>query len=116
MEVLRDKAPTIIGVLVLILLCGIAYYLLVVESSSYYTRIDNSKVEFLSSNTDMQYQYTLISYNENDVKREIKFKTSRKLTEGAFIKMEVMITRGVTSWQEVSYQELPSRVREHYQE
>lgn len=116
MEVLRDKASTIIGVLVLILLCGIAYYLLVEESSFYYTQVDNTKVEFLSSSRNMQYQYTLTSYTEFGVTKEIKFKTTRKLREGAFLKMKVMITRGVTSWQEVSYQELPNKIKTWYQE
>lgn len=116
MEMLKSKISIITGIAAFVLLCGIAYYLLVVESSFYYTKIDNSKVEPLSTGTDMKYQYTLACYQENGMEKEIKFKTKKKLKEGALIKMKVMITRGVISWQEISYQELPSKVIGYYQE
>ena len=81
--------------------------------SIYYTQIDNTKIEKVSSSDNMKYEYTLDCYNENGKKRELKFKTSRELKEDAFLKLEVK-TFGVHSWEEVQYHELPEKVQTNY--
>lgn len=60
------------------------------------------------------YYYTLRSYDENEVGREITFGTSRELKEGAFIRLTVMPVRGVLEWSEIQYDELPIAVEEQY--
>lgn len=59
----------------------------------------------------MKYQYTLTAYDEGGKTKEISFKTSRELTEGAYLKLEVMSIRGVVSWEEVQETELPDKVK-----
>ena len=49
--------------------------------------------------------------NDNFKKKEIKFRTSRELKEDSYLKLEVMVTRGVKSWEEVQVNELPEKVK-----
>ncbi len=63
---------------------------------------------------NMDYSYTLFSYDENGNGKDITFGTSRKLKEGAFIRLTVMPIRGVLEWSEVQYDELPIAVQEQY--
>ena len=62
----------------------------------------------------LPYSYTLTSYDENGKEKEITFGTSKELQEGAFISLEVVPVRGVTSWAEVQYEELPEAVQGKY--
>ena len=88
---------------------------------AYYTQIDNSRVETNDSKGgvidfkgNLPYSYTLTSYDENGEEKEITFGTSKELQEGAFISLEVVPVRGVTSWAEVQYEELPAAVQSYY--
>ena len=92
-----------------------------VGSLSYYSQIDNSKIEQVESSGvvidftgGMSYQYTLFSYDENGKGKDITFGTSRELREGAFIRLTVMPVRGVVEWKEVQYDELPEAVQSCY--
>ena len=109
MESLKEKIPMIIAVVVAIAICVAILYLF----ENYFTQIDNTKIEKLSSTDDMKYKYTLECYNEKGKKKELKFKTSRELKEDAFLKLEVK-TLGVHSWEEVQYDELPKKVQTNY--
>ncbi len=111
MDSIKEKIPMIIAVIVAIALCGVAYYFLVYQQSNYYTQIDNTKIQSISATDDMKYEYTLDCYNENGKKKEIKFRTSRELKEDSYLKLEVMVTRGVKTWEEVQANELPEKVK-----
>lgn len=105
----------IIAVIVTVLaiggcLAGALYYL-EKQDEFYYTKIDNSRTRELSSDEDMKFEYTLDCYNKDGKKRELEFKTSRKLKEGAFLSLEVR-SFGVHKWQEVNYNDLPPKVQE----
>ena len=50
-------------------------------------------------------------FSENGKKKEIKFRTSRELKEDSYLKLEVMVTRGVKTWEEVQANELPEKVK-----
>lgn len=113
MENIKDKLPMFIAVIVAIVFLGIAIYFMEFSESVYYTQIDNSKMTSISATDNMKYEYNLNCYNEKGSKKEIKFKTSRELRERAFLKLEVR-SLGVHSWEEVSFDELPSRVKEKY--
>lgn len=87
----------------------------------YYTQIDNSKVSegkprdgVIDRQGGMSYSYTLPAYNEKGMWKDITFGASRKLREGAFLKLTVSPIRGVVEWSEVTYEELPEAVREEY--
>lgn len=115
MENIKGKIFAGIGIVVVIAVFFIIFWLLFYQESTYYTRIDNTKVEQLSSG-DMRYEYTLDAYNEKGNSKEVTFKTSRELKDDAYLKLDVMLTRGVKSWEEVQYDELPDKVQEQYNE
>lgn len=112
MEEFKEKIPMIIAFVVVIMLIFGAYYILFVHKDIYYTQIDNTKIEKISSSDDMKYQYTLIAYDKSGKEKEIEFKTSRELKEDAYLELEIMVTRGVVNWKEVEVNELPDRVKE----
>ena len=111
MEDLKEKLPIIIAVIIVIALIVGAYYFLVVHKDQYYTQIDNTKIQEISGSDDMKYEYTLTAYNKNGKEKEVKFKTSRELREGAYLELDVMQMRGVINWREVQQDELPEDVK-----
>ena len=111
MEDLKEKIPIIIAVIIVIALAIGAYYFLVVHKDVYYTQIDNTKIEELSESDDMKYQYTLMAYNKNGKEKEVQFKTSRELREGAYLELDIMQMRGVINWREVQVDDLPDDVK-----
>ena len=111
MESFKEKIPMIIAVIIVIALAVGAYYFLIVHKDQYYTQIDNTKIQEASSTDDMRYEYTLTAYNKNGKEKEIKFKTSRELREGAYLELDVMQMRGVVNWKEAQQNELPEAVK-----
>ena len=111
MESFKEKIPMIIAVIIVIALAVGAYYFLIVHKDQYYTQIDNTKIQEVSSTDDMRYEYTLTAYNKNGKEKEIKFKTNRKLREGAYLELDVMQMRGVVNWKEAQQNELPEAVK-----
>ena len=92
------------------------------RDTSYYTQVDNTRISRhggqgavdLSGNGGMEFSYTLPSYDENGRQEDITFGASRELREGAFLCLTVRPGRGVMTWAEVRYDELPPAVRAHY--
>lgn len=113
MENIKEKIPMIIAVIVAIAICIVGAYFLENHEAIYYTQIDNSKIEKLSTTNDMKYEYKLDCYTENGKKKELKFKTSRELKENAYLMLEVR-SFGVHSWKEVQYNELPDKIKTNY--
>lgn len=111
MEEFKEKLPIIIAVIIVIALMVGAYYFLVVHKDQYYTQIDNTKIQEVSGTDDMKYEYTLTAYNKNGKEKEVKFKTSRELREGAYLELDVMQMRGVVNWREVQTDDLPDDVK-----
>ena len=111
METFKEKLPIIIVIIIVIALMFGLFYFLVLHKNLYYTQIDNTKVQQVSNSDDMKYQYTLMAYNKNGKKKEIQFKTSRELREDAYLELEVMQIRGVTTWNDVQAQALPDEVK-----
>lgn len=110
------KGKIIIITIVLCLLCcvvGGVWYLQCYEDV-YYTKIDNTKLQEVSINSDssdMKYEYTLDCYNKDGKKRNLKFKTFRILKQDAYLLLEVR-SLGVHKWEEVQYNDLPQKVQE----
>ena len=111
MENFKEKLLIIIAVIIMIALAVGAYYFLVVHKEIYYTQIDNTKIEEVSATDDMKYEYTLTAYNKNGKEKEVQFKTSRELREGAYLELDVMQMRGVINWREVQTEDLPDDVK-----
>lgn len=77
----------------------------------FYSQVDNSRMRELPPSEDMKYEYKLNCYNDKGKGRELTFKTSRKLKEGAYISLEVR-AMGVHTWEEVQYSGLPQKVQQ----
>ncbi len=114
MEDVKEKIFIGIGVSIAIIVFLVMLWLLFYQNTTYYTRVDNTKVKQLNSG-DMRYEYTLDAYQENGKLKEVTFKTSRELKNGAYLELEVMVTRGVKSWKEVQFSDLPNKVKEKYE-
>lgn len=113
------KKILIVLVVVLVLVAGVAFFYLCNgdHSTVYYTVIDNSRVEEQTtpvSNGAGSYKYRLDAYDADGNIKNLTFKASRELRQGAYLKLEVMPIRGVISWEEVHYEELPETVKGTY--
>ncbi len=115
MESIKEKMPMIIVAIIAIAILGGAVYFFEYYEAVYYTRIDNAKLEKVSSSDEMKYQYTLDSYDEKGNKKELSFKASRELKQDAYLLLEVR-SIGVHTWKEIQYEELPDSVKIHYEE
>lgn len=107
----------IVGIIVtiLVVVCmGVAF--LATQNDDYYTQIDNRWVQEIAPHGAMNYKYTLTAYDENGNEKDVVFETSRILTEDAFLCLKVNFIRGVVTWAEVEYKELPARVQQYYNE
>ncbi len=110
---MKEKLFIIIGIITFIILSIGAFMYIENKEDVYYTQIDNSYIKKLSVNEDMKYEYTLDCFDESGNKKELSFKTVRELKETAFLKLEVR-SFGIHSWAEVTYDELPDKVKEKY--
>lgn len=89
-------------------------------SGTYYTQIDNTKVEpqrsdggVIDFTGGMPWRYTLTCYNEDGDMQELSFGTERQLRDGAYLRLDVVPIRGVIGWREVQFDELPSAMQPH---
>ena len=64
----------------------------------------------------MNYKYTLVAYDESGNAKDVTFETSKVLTDGAYLCLKVAPIRGVVTWAEMQFDELPSSVQEKYKE
>lgn len=94
-------------------LAGGLYYLECLENYDelFYSQVNDNRLRELSSSDTMKYEYTLDCYNKNGKKRELVFKTSRILKNGAYIALEVR-SLGVHKWEKVQYSDLPPKAQE----
>lgn len=115
MESIKEKTPMVMAIIFAIVIFGVACYFFEFYQCVYYTKIDNTRIEKLSTTDDMKYEYCLDCYNEKGKKKEIKFKTSRELREDAYLSLLVKAT-GVNKWEEIQYNELPEKVKINYAE
>ena len=125
---MKSKKKTVFAILAAVIVLLIAVVAFTVPSlfdgskaTIYYTQIDNSKIDendskggVVNFKGNLPYSYTLTSYDEKGKEKEITFGTSKELQDGVFISQEVVPVRGVTSWDEVQYEELPEAVRSKY--
>ncbi len=79
--------------------------------SIYYTSINNKNI-FL--NDDDRYEYILDSYDNKGNVKSLTFTASKELRENAYLELYVAPFRGVTYWQEIQYNDLPSIVQKIY--
>ncbi len=107
---MKERLGIVLGIIIFLTLSIIMFYYFENYTKIYYTQIDNTKIEKISNG---DYKYTLDSYDERGNKKTLKFKTSRELKSDAYLKLEVYYL-GVHSWEEVSYEDMPEKVRKKY--
>ena len=94
------KKTIIIAVIAILVVAFIAVaFLATQKSADYYTQIDNDCVTEIAPHGAMNYRYTLSAYDETGAEKELNFETSR---------------RGVVTWAEVQFDEMPAAVQEQY--
>lgn len=102
------------GALILIVLCMSAASMATQGKTNYYTQIDNRWVKEIAPHGAMNYKYTLVAYDADGKERDIEFETSRVLADGAYLCLKVAPIRGVVSWAEIQYGEMPEAVQAVY--
>ena len=102
-----------IGIVIVVAVLAITFmtvaFLTTQTNTDYYTQIDNRWVTDIAPHGAMNYKYTLVAYN-------VTFETSKVLTDGAYLCLKVAPIRGVVTWAEMQFDELPSSVQEKYKE
>ena len=93
---------------------GILYQSTADNAESLYSQIDNEKLEPITPHGGMSYRYTLRAYTGSGAGKNLELDTSRELKDGAYILVKVAPFRGVISWEEVSFEQLPPPVQAHY--
>ncbi len=111
---MKEKILILVGSSIFLLLCVALVSYFFIQSQIFYTQVDNTKIEKLDDRHDMEYEYSLVMYDSNGRKKEISFQTSRVLREGAYLRIQFYPLTGVHAWEEVSFEELPSKVQTHY--
>lgn len=76
----------------------------------YYTMITSSGVQ----NKNERYGYELTAYNEQGKEKKLGFSAGKRLKQGAYVRLYHTLIRGVTHWEEVSFEELPKEVQLKY--
>lgn len=104
--------------ILLVLVVGVFFLFIAPPRTDYYTRIDNLKYEENNSSGGvadltggMKYLYTLKSYASDGAEKDITFGADKILKDGAYLKLEYTLTRGVLDWGEVEWEALPRNVQ-----
>ena len=111
MNYLRKNLFLIVSFIIFMILVVSAYYFFS-QAKTFYTQVDNTGVE--ARNSSRRYEYSLKMYDTNGKSKVIKFTTSRLLREDAFLKVKYYNISGVNIWEELSFNELPSKVKRKY--
>lgn len=114
MENTKEKIIIALCLAIFIILCVFIYHYTFIESKKYYTIVDNEKKTELDKNGDIRFEYNLESYDEEGKEKSIKFQTTRELRDGAYLKIEYMLFRGVISWEEVQKEDIPKKLKEKF--
>ena len=103
------KAGIILIVGVLAVLFMTVAFLTTQTNEDYYAQVDNRWVTEIAPHGLMNYKYSLVAYNSSGEAKDITFETSKILKDQAFINLKVAPIRGVVTWAEINYEELPEK-------
>lgn len=79
----------------------------------WYVQVDNEKLTAADENNNgFDCHYELPAVNAEGVTETLGFDTSRELREGAYLRLETLALRGVSSWEEVAWDEIPTAAQE----
>ena len=81
------------------------------SAESWYSQSNNDLVTEITPHGGMNYRYPVTAYDEGGGSRTVDFDTSRVLRDGAYLRLEIAAFRGVISWEEVAWEDLPAAVQ-----
>lgn len=103
---------------VLILIVGTASYFYFYSGQDYYTKITSTGESFVTKVDGSEKEITDVSYHQvafdkNGKEKAVDFNSTlgRDLRIGAYLKLTVNRNKGVLSWEEVTYEDLPASVK-----
>ncbi|WP_240419374.1 YxeA family protein [Paenibacillus periandrae] len=59
-----------------------------------------------------RYGYELTAYNEKGKEKKLGFSAGKPLRKGAYVQLYNTLIRGVTHWEEITFEELPEAVQQ----
>ena len=108
------KVLAIVAVIVVAAVAaGWGYEKVFVSSDAWYAQVDNEKLTTAGENNNgFDYHYDLPAVSAEGATETLGFDTSRELREGAYLRLETLALRGVSSWEEVAWDEIPTAAQE----
>ncbi|OUP07306.1 YxeA family protein [Collinsella sp. An2] len=89
------------------------YQQVFVDSSEWYVQVDNARLTKADENNNgFDYHYDLPAADAQGKQETLGFDASHELREGAYLKLETLALRGVVSWEEVSWDEIPAAAQD----
>lgn len=78
---------------------------------TYYTQVDNTHATHVDdSDTGWHYE-SLPAANAEGERQNVTFMAGKELAEGAWLKLDLQVVRGVVSWEKVEEDEVPAAAR-----
>ena len=88
------------------------YNAVFVDRVAYYVQVDDACADEAPEGDNAELNYTLTAYDESGAERELTFGTQKRLRDGAYLKLDTLALRGVVSWEEVQWDEVPAAAQE----
>ncbi|MFD0589494.1 YxeA family protein [Paenibacillus sp. GCM10027627] len=87
-----------------------------IGTDGYFTKIVGAgKVVSVDGTKDfIRYEYELVAYMDDGKEEKLPFSAAKQLREGAYLKLFVKEGKGVTSYQEVSFDEIPEAAQKRF--
>lgn len=105
---IRRFVPAVVALAIIAALVVVVAWWFVGEPLVYYAQVDNQRVAD-STDESMPYEYSLDAFDEGGGRHAVDFKTSKVLTDDAYLRLEVKPLRGVISWSGVEQDEVPDK-------
>lgn len=85
-------------------------------AEAYYTKIEGAGAIVNEDMPDdyIRYEYHLPSFKDDGEAAKLPFTAAKQLREGAYLKLFVKEGKGVTSYQEVSFDEIPAAAQKMF--
>lgn len=106
------KRIVTIGLAVLVIgaVAGVFYLTNTDNASAWYVRVDDAVAQEKAGRDEEVWEYTLDAYDERGKHRQLTFTASKRLRDGAYLKLGYLPVREVVSWEEVQPEQAPEAV------
>lgn len=85
------------------------YHAVFTDPVAYYAQVDaDCLTQAGENNNDFAYHYDLPAASADGKTETLGFDTSRELRDGAYLKLDTLVLRGVVHWEEVSWEDIPA--------